>query len=432
MTSKNKYLYLQRNETKHIRMNRIINGHSILDEEESIKYLGIKLSKLEAEGSFHTAKEISQQPELWRNTWKLVAHQQSGIETFLNEAFASENLDVILTGAGTSAFIGNILQGPFQKNTRKRTRAVATTDLVSHPQLYFQNETPALLISFARSGNSPESVAAVNLANLCCKKIYHLIITCNPSGKLANDISQNPTYVFLLPQEADDQSLAMTGSFSSMLLAGLLFSQIGIIQSLESKVERLAVYGENILEAYAEKLEKIASLAFHRAVFLGSGPLQGTARESQLKLQELTDGKVICKYDSFLGFRHGPKAVVNPATLIVYLFSNNDYVHQYEVDLVKAINTGEKGIFRIGVSEAANEVPGVDLAIVLSQDGEKLDEEFLTICSVLPAQILAFYKSLQLGLRPDSPSMNGTITRVVEGVTIYPFSPESPESEKIT
>jgi tagatose-6-phosphate ketose/aldose isomerase len=149
--------------------------------------------------------------------------------------------------------------------------------------------------------------------------------------------------------------------------------------------------------------------------------LQGTARESQLKLQELTDGKVICKYDSFLGFRHGPKAVVNPVTLIVYLLSNNEYVHQYEVDLVKAIDAGEKGIFSIGISETAEKLPAVDLAIVFSQDGGKLKEEFLTICSVLPAQILAFYKSLQLGLMPDSPSINGAITRVVEGVTIYPY-----------
>ena len=404
-------------------MTQVINRHSMVeaDEDKAAEYLGISLSKLEAEGSFYTAKEIFQQPELWRNTWKLIADQQSGIETFLNEAFASEDLDVILTGAGTSAFIGKILQGPFQNNTRKRTRAVATTDLVSHPQLYFHEETPTLLVSFARSGNSPESVAAVNLANLFCRKTHHLIITCNPSGKLASDISQNPTFVFLLPQEADDQSLAMTGSFTSMLLAGLLFSQIGIIQSLRSKVERLADYGENILKRYAAKLEKVARLDFQRAVFLGSGPLQGTARESQLKLQELTDGKVICKYDSFLGFRHGPKAVINPATLIVYLFSNYAYVHQYEVDLVKAINAGEKGLFSIGISETAEKLPGVDLAIILSQDGEKLEEEFFTICSVLPAQIHAFYKSLQLGLKPDSPSMNGTITRVVEGVTIYPY-----------
>ena len=41
-------------------------------------------------------------------------------------------MEVILTGAGTSAFIGDVLEGPFQQKTGIRTRAVATTDLVTH------------------------------------------------------------------------------------------------------------------------------------------------------------------------------------------------------------------------------------------------------------------------------------------------------------
>jgi tagatose-6-phosphate ketose/aldose isomerase len=140
-----------------------------------------------------------------------------------------------------------------------------------------------------------------------------------------------------------------------------------------------------------------------------------------LKLQELTDGKVICKYDSFLGFRHGPKAVVDGSTLLVYLFSNNDYVNQYETDLVEAINSGEKGLYSIGIAESYMEGVDVDLKIILSNAGEQLDEELLPVCSVLPAQMLGFFKSLQLGLEPDTPSVNGTITRVVEGVVIYPY-----------
>ena len=136
----------------------------------------------------------------------------------------------------------------------------------------------------------------------------------------------------------------------------------------------------------------------------------------------MTDGKVICKFDSFLGFRHGPKVVINPYTLMVYLFSNDKYVYQYERDLIKAIEAGEKGLFSIGVTETRNSDVNMDLLIVLSEDGNKVDEEFLSVCSVLPAQILGFYKSLEFGLKPDSPSKNATITRVVKGVVIYPFS----------
>ncbi len=399
----------------------MIKKDSVHEKGAFEKYLGFTIPNLETIGGIHTAKEISNQPALWLKTWELLVDQQTDLEAFLNDAYDKEDLNVILTGAGSSAFIGNILQGPFQKNTKKRTTAIATTDLLSHPQQYFNCNGTTLLISFARSGNSPESVAAVKLADIYCKRVYHLFITCNPSGKLADGISQHPTFVFLLPQEADDQSLAMTGSFTSMLLAGLLISRIRIIKDLFKQIERLSCYGKNIIENHTSKLKEVAQFDFERAVFLGSGPLQGTAKESALKVQELTDGKVICKSDSFLGFRHGPKVVINPSTLLVYLFSNNEYVHLYEIDLVKAINSGEKGCYRIGIFESGKKDLNLDMAIVLSNDQEKIQEEFLSVCCVLPAQILAFFKSIYLGLTPDNPSKNGTITRIVQGVTIYTF-----------
>src|SRR5690606_5260758 len=178
---------------------------------------------------------------------------------------------------------------------------------------------------------------------------------------------------FFLPPEADDQSLAMTGSFTSMLLSGLLISRIQEIEQLKDQVMRLASYGTHILKTYIKDIGEVAGLDFKRAVFLGSGPLQGTARESQLKLQELTDGKIICKYDSFLGLRHGPKAVINPETLLVYIFSNNEYAHQYEVDLVNTINLGERGLFQIGITESSDTKMPLDLEIILSDDGRKID-----------------------------------------------------------
>jgi len=150
--------------------------------------------------------------------------------------------------------------------------------------------------------------------------------------------------------------------------------------------------------------------------------LKGIARESQLKLQELTDGKVICKYDSFMGFRHGPKAVINENTLVVYLFSNNNYANLYELDLVKAIVSGRKNLFSIGIMENAIDTPGIDLKIILSENGKKLHEDFLPIVSVLPGQLLGLFKSLVLGLEPDSPSESGMIHRVVQGVKTYEYS----------
>jgi tagatose-6-phosphate ketose/aldose isomerase len=382
-------------------------------------FLEIPLGELKRIGGLETAREISQQPVLWRKTWKLVSEKKEELKSFLNKAYTIDNLEIILTGAGTSAFIGNILHGYFQKNMQKSTIPLSTTDILTHPELYFQGKT-ILLISFARSGNSPESLAAVNLANYYCTRVLHLIICCNPDGQLARVKKDQHNYIFLLPAEAEDLSVAMTGSFTSMLLAGLLISRLEELDSLEDQLTRLIRYGENFIRKYTSILRNVAALYFDRAVFLGSGPLQGAAKESDLKLQEFTGGMVICKHDSFLGFRHGPKVVITPATLLVYLFSNNEYVHRYETDLVNSVNKGERGRYQIGISESPLHEEGLDLNLYFADDEGSIEEEFLSVCSVLPAQLIGFFKAIHLGLKPDNSAENGTITRVVEGVIIYP------------
>lgn len=381
-----------------------------------MKFLGYSPEALQAIGGMYTAQEIEQQPDTWVKTMKLFIEKKATIGGFLNNVYRQNNLDIILTGAGTSAFIGKALEGTYTRNSGKRARAVATTDIVTHPEDYIIKDNPTLLISFARSGNSPESVAAVELANKVCKNIYHIFITCNPEGKLAKMKGNDNVLVFLLPPETDDKSLAMTSSFSCMLLSGILFSKVAQASNLEKQVEIMAKYGRTILSCN-EHLKKIASLPFERGVFLGSGPQLGTAQESHLKLQELTDGAVICKHDSCLGLRHGPKAVINEKTLVAFLLSNKEYVSQYEKDLINASN-GAKGLFRLVVGEVIPQGVEADYIISLS-DSIEIEEEFLSVCNIIPAQILGFHKSVALGLKPDAPSKSGAIHRVVQGVTIY-------------
>ncbi len=386
-------------------------------------YLGLEEDLLSKKGGFFTAFEIAGQPELWLKTWDKLVDESPEISAFLNSVLSKSNLQIILTGAGTSAYIGEVLEGPFQKNSGIPVRAVPTTNLVTHPELYFLKESPTLLISFARSGNSPESFKAVSLAKDYCNEIYNFVITCNAEGKLALE-SRNGSndFVFVLPSEANDKSLAMTGSFTAMLLTGLLMSRLEDINGLTSQKEIIYYYGKRIIDRYSGKLKEVANLEFTRVVFLGSGLFEGVARESQLKLQELSDGKIICKHDTFLGFRHGPKAVINGNTLLVYIFSNNRYSQKYEIDLVKSVNSGRKTKYKIGIMEHDIDEVDVDLKIILSGNGESVPEEFLTVVSVLPAQILGFYKSLALGLKPDNPSEDGMITRVVQGVKLYEYN----------
>lgn len=383
-----------------------------------MKYLNINKDLLKKNNAVYTAMEISGQPELWGNILDKIISENNELQNFIEKVFKKVD-KIILTGAGTSAYIGYSVEGAFQRKQNITTLSIPTTHLVSHPKDYFSASTPTLLVSFARSGNSPESVAALNLANKFCDDCYHLIITCNQQGELAKFKHNKNTYVFVLPPEADDKSLAMTGSYSGMLLSALLINDIGNINTLKSTVSILKEYGNKILMDNLELIKRVSSLPYKRAVFLGSGPQYGTAMESHLKLQELTDGNVICKNDSYLGFRHGPKAVVDENTLMVYYFSNKDEVIRYERDLVSAMEEGKKPMFQMSISEKSIEGISIDEQIVLSNNNTSIDEEYLSVSNILLGQLIGFYKSLDEGLQPDSPSVSGAISRVVKGVNIY-------------
>ncbi len=385
-----------------------------------MKYLNYQIEDLKSIGGYHTAKEICSQPELWEKTYIKLVEEKEGILKFLQEVWKNDCPNVILAGAGTSAFIGEALVGECQKKWNVPCRAISTTDIITHPENYFIKSRPTLLISFARSGDSPESVAAIELAKEYCDKLYELNITCNKDGALAKNTGDMNSYVFLLPEETNDLSLAMTSSFSSMLLAGLLIMNIKEISQMEPLINGVQALGNYILDECLPGLKKIAEMNFERMVFLGSGPLFGIAHESHLKVQEMSDGQVICTFDSFLGFRHGPKAIVNSSTVVVYLFSNNPYVKRYELDLVQSVNETKAGEKSVAIGNSYDEKEfKFDLSIHFPEGTEGIPEDFLSVFYILPAQIIGFYKSLSLGLSPDSPSKSNAISRVVQGVKIY-------------
>ena len=385
-----------------------------------MKYLNYSIEYLKSNGGFHTAKEISSQPYLWEKTYLKLVEEKKQILGLIEKVLKNDCPNVILTGAGSSAFIGEALVGHFQKEWGVSCRAVGTTDIVTHPENYFLKSRTTLLISFARSGDSPESVAAVEVAKENCDDLYQLNITCNERGELAKNTGNEKSCVFLLPEETNDRSLAMTSSFSSMLLAGLLIANIKKIGQMEPLIKKVQSLGNYILDECLQSLKKIAEMNYDRMVFLGSGPLFGIAHESHLKVQEMSDGQVICKFDSFLGFRHGPKAVVNNSTVVVYLFSNNAGVNLYEFDLVRSVNETAAGEKSVAIGNGYNEKEfNFDFPIQLPNEIVDIPEDFLSVFYILPAQIIAFYKSLSLGLSPDSPSKSSSISRVVKGVKIY-------------
>jgi tagatose-6-phosphate ketose/aldose isomerase len=360
---------------------------------------------LEAQNGYWTAKEICQQPRIWREAASLVETKRAELNTWLAPILAQSNLRIILTGAGTSAYVGEAIAPHLSKETGRIFEAISTTDIVSNAPQYLIKNIPTLLISYGRSGNSPESLAAVKLANQVVEKCYHLIITCNPEGDLA--LSTNGTtkaISLLMPEGTLDQSFAMTSSFTSMLV-----STLTIFAPQPEQLELAAQWTENFLENNINTLKNHALLPTKRLVFLGAGGLQGIAREAALKVLELTAGQVLSYCESPLGFRHGPKSLMNEETEVIFLSSSDSYTKLYDNDLL---------------NELKREGQGLALTILNKEtfgQTDDIDDVWAGLPYIFYCQILAFFKSMQADITPDNPCPTGEVNRVVQGVTLYPL-----------
>ncbi|WP_416306649.1 SIS domain-containing protein [Neptunicella sp. SCSIO 80796] len=358
---------------------------------------------LQSRNAYWTATEICQQPDVWKQSADQIDRLKNEINTFLQPLLSQQPLRIILTGAGTSAYIGEVLAPYLSYVLQRQVEAISTTDIVSNPQQYLIAEIPTLLISYGRSGNSPESVAAYNIANQVIKQCFHLIITCNESGELAVKSKGNHNaFTLLMPASSLDQSFAMTSSFTVMLASTLyLFTES------RQQLEQAAKAAEHCISALPASIKSISENQSQRVVFLGSGALQGFAKEAALKVLELTAGELISYSESPLGFRHGPKSIVTPSTTIIVMASDSPYTLGYDKDLV---------------DELVNDGIAKDI-IVLDKNTfgqkESLSEPWAGLAYIVYCQIYAFYCSLQKDISPDNPCPTGEVNRVVQGVTIY-------------
>lgn len=371
-------------------------------------YLGFTYTELEQKNAVWTAREISQQPRLWQMLSETLAARKNQLDSWLAPILAEPVLRIIMTGAGTSAYIGEALQPHLQKHMSltpgQRIEAVSTTDILSNPDMYLQSAVPTLLVSYGRSGNSPESKAAVQLANQLVDKCWHLVVSCNGEGALAKACEGNDRYqLLLMPEQAHDQSFAMTSSFTCMMLSTLL-----LFAPNEAQFERMQALALGILAEQVDGIANLATLACERLVFLGAGPLKAIAREAALKVLELTAGQLPSFYETPLGFRHGPKSLINTATQLVLLPSADPYTSRYDSDLRLELERDGQ-VLHLGAPLPLSQIQG-------------LEDAWLGFPYILYCQIMGFFKALQHGVGPDNPCPTGEVNRVVQGVTLYPFT----------
>lgn len=378
------------------------------------------LSAWQRLGGHHTAEEIAQQPALWNALADALDASQARIDAFLGDWLSRPGHRVILTGAGSSGFIAEMVADAIQAQwPAADVRAIHTTSLLTHPALYLRRESPTLLVSFGRSGSSPESVATVDLVRDQVAVSRFLDITCNGDGALARrGAGREDTLTLLMPPASCDRAFAMTSSLTCMQLATLaVFDRQPWPQRL-ARLRQIAACGQRALDEWEGGIAALAGTAYARVIYLGSGPLEALAREAALKVLELSAGRVLALANTPLGFRHGPKSTLDPDTLVVVLRSHEPLARLYEQDLLDELR--REGVAGRVLSVGPRRDDGRGEADDFALDVPAAPDPWLAPVWLTLAQRYALRRSAALGLTPDNPFPDGTVNRVVQGVTLHP------------
>ena len=379
----------------------------------------------EKRGLLHTPGEIVQQPNSWATTFLNFQQRRSEIEAFLISAGVLSSPHqrpiVFLIGAGTSDYIGQSLVGLFQQKWQCEVSAIASTDLLTNLEDYVLRERQYLWISFSRSGDSPEGVAVLERAVEDYPNVFHLVVSCNAHGQMIHAHRQDPKVFGLLLEDAvNDRGLAMTSSFSNMVVCGQCLANLWTVDEYEPILHSLIASAEKFLETAAESAATLAEGPYTSACFVGSGSLKSIARESALKVSELTAGRIQTMAESALGLRHGPIAALNEETLFVCFVSSDSRRQRYETDLLREI--GNKGVVQTRVAVGigvTSELKAACEYFVTSGSELAIPDAYRPPLDVIFGQLLGLFFSIRCNLKPDVPSPNGVISRVVQNVEIH-------------
>ena len=281
-------------------------------------------------------------------------------------------------------------------------------------------ERDYLWVSFSRSGDSPEGVQVIERALEECPKVKHLVVSCNASGQMARMVEGRQDALCIVLEDAvNDRSLAMTSSFTNMVLTGQFLAHAWAVDEYEPIHSALVAAGHSLMPMAADLAKKLASGRYERACFVGSAALTGAAMESALKVLELTAGRVQTMWQSTLGLRHGPMAALNCETLFVSLLSSDLRRQKYEMDLLREIVQKQLARTTVAIGPCQSHVEDAGDYVLAIDDAAEIPDLYRPALDVIFGQLLGLFSSLEAGLKPDSPSPTGAISRVVQGIGKY-------------
>lgn len=396
--------------------------HKKTKEKEGLEALQAQPAEAQqAAGYADTLREILQQPATWQDTFDLL--HSTVVQQRLAKALNQQPGHIVLTGSGSSMYIGECLAPLLQSGLGVPVQAIAAGTLLTHWRSVLP-PGPGLLISLARSGDSPESGGVMSTLLAEAPAWRHLVITCNADGKLATHYRNDPRVtVLVLDERTNDRSLVMTSSFTNLLLGGSGLLQGTREELVANAITRAASGAQHIFDTQSDTVAALAQRDFTSVVYLGSGAAFGAAREGALKMLEMTGGQVITMAETFLGLRHGPMSFVHPSTLIVALLSTDPAVRRYECDVLRELSRKQLGMAKLVIGDdVPDDVLGANDVLVTPSTSMSGTEIPTVLAGIVTMQLLAFFRCLQLGGKPDTPS-EGVLTRVVEDFAIHGATP---------
>ncbi len=344
----------------------------------------------------NTRAEIFSQPQCWKACFQALEKSQQFEKLATKFRPDTESLFI---GCGSSYYISQAAAASWQLVTGRPARAIPASELVLFPDLVLNANSKTQPILVSRSGNSSEVVRAAEYLEKQ-RDIRTLAISCAQHQPLDETSSDT---LYLLP--ADEKSVVMTRSFSSMLLgAQALAAQIANCPEVAEGLRRIPDRVQEILDSVHERIQQfVESYTFADYVFLGQGPLFGIASEGQLKVKEMS--RSYAQVYHTLEFRHGPKAIAGPETLITFLLSESGYEEERKVlDEMKSL-----GATTLVIANQADDATkqNADFLLELHLDAPECVRQvgYLVTC-----QLLGLYTGLKKGYDIDSPR---NLTRAV-------------------
>jgi len=342
----------------------------------------------------YSLAEILSQPLCWQACLTYLKQNRSLDEVCARFGGAK---DWLFVGCGSSYYVALAAAATMTALTDRVARAVPASELLLYPEIVLRPAGDCVPVLISRSGQTSEVLKVGEL--LKDRGIPTLAISCTPDQPL----EKLATIAICLP--ADEKSTVMTRSFTSMLLtlqnlAGRLAENHGFCADLA----RMPDLSSRYVQVLPDRVHNfVAEHNFADYVALGHGPFYGLACEYALKAMEMSVS--YAQFFHSLEFRHGPKSIVGPETLLTCLISEHGY--HAECDLLEELKS-LGGTTLVVVNRANDRVrASADLLVELNLESPELAR---LAPALVPGQLVGLFAGLKKGLNPDSPR---NLTRAV-------------------